>query len=187
MCNDIKNNFEYNLKHIREGDILLAQRLARDGQRPCRVIITCSDSRIPEEMFKREFLGENFVIRNAGNALDDYGIDTLTFAVNHLKIQEICIIAHTGCGAVRVYSQGLMHEFPHIYNLISQNIHRARDIQDLEIANAVGLARRLKERFSNVNIKVYLYDIERLELRNIEIIGSLPSPYRQLSHHQETL
>lgn len=188
MCRDIETNFKQNLGYLRDEDIRLAERLAKEGQRPCRVIITCSDSRIPEEMFKREFVGENFVIRNPGNTVDDYGIEAIIYAIKHLKVKEICIVAHTGCGAVRVYSQKLIDEFPNIYKLISQNIERAKDIDNPEIANAVGLARRLREQFHDVNIKVYIYNIEVLELNRIEWnITSLPNLYRQSSHHQETL
>lgn len=73
----IKKLKEGNAKYIcakyNDGDISAKVRkeTAENGQRPYAVVITCSDSRVvPEDIFMSG-IGELFVIRVAGNVVDD--------------------------------------------------------------------------------------------------------------------
>lgn len=166
--NDLIRTFETNRAHLTDNDFKLAHDLAEVGQKPKRVIITCSDSRVPDELFKERFIGENFVIRNAGNSLDDYALESLKYAVCHLKVREICIIGHTHCGAIKAYASD---EFPAIFRAIHENIKLAPDIEDLEIANVIGLARRLREIFKdvdNLEINAYIYNIGEVSLMKLD-------------------
>ena len=71
-----------------------------NGQHPYALIITCSDSRVePEEIFST-FLGELFVIRTAGNVINDGELATVEYAIEHLHIKYILVLGHTHCGAV---------------------------------------------------------------------------------------
>ena len=81
----------------------LYSRLAR-GQAPHTLVVSCSDSRIiPEAIFSAK-PGELFVLRNVGNVcrLDDPSVAcAVEYAVNHLKVRSIVVLAHSDCGAVK--------------------------------------------------------------------------------------
>ena len=53
---------------------------------PIAVVIACSDSRVPPEILFRQFGGELFVIRNAGNTIDTLAMGSLEYAVEVLKV-----------------------------------------------------------------------------------------------------
>lgn len=84
------------------GDISLAVRedTAENGQHPYAIIVTCSDSRvIPESIFSAG-IGELFVIRVAGNVIDDHQLGSIEYAADHLGARLILVLGHTRCGAV---------------------------------------------------------------------------------------
>lgn len=88
---------------LKKADRELYRRLA-EGQAPHSLVISCSDSRIvPEEIFSAR-PGEFFVLRNVGNVCrtDDPSVSAaLEYAVNHVKIRHIIVLAHSDCGAVK--------------------------------------------------------------------------------------
>ena len=55
------------------------------GQSPFAIVLTCSDSRVAPELFLDQGLGDLFVIRNAGNILDDHVIGSIEYAVEQAK------------------------------------------------------------------------------------------------------
>jgi len=75
------------------------------------MVITCSDSRIDPFLFTQAQPGQLFVLRNAGNIVPEHsdfvgGVTaTIEFAVVELKVPNIIICGHSGCGAVA----GLLH------------------------------------------------------------------------------
>jgi carbonic anhydrase len=75
------------------------KRLAK-GQKPHAVILSCSDSRVPPEIAFDQKLGEIFVIRVAGEALDASVVGSIEYAVEHLGTNLIVVMGHTQCGAV---------------------------------------------------------------------------------------
>ena len=84
------------------GDISPEKRLDtyRNGQHPYAVIVSCSDSRvIPESIFSSG-IGDLFVIRVAGNVVDNYPMGSVEYAVEHLGCKLVVVLGHTGCGAV---------------------------------------------------------------------------------------
>lgn len=84
------------------GDISSRLRLytAAHGQAPYAILVTCSDSRvIPESIFSAG-LGELFVIRVAGNVIDDHQLGSIEYAASHLGTPLIVVMGHTFCGAV---------------------------------------------------------------------------------------
>jgi carbonic anhydrase len=71
------------------------------GQAPFAVVITCSDSRVPDALLFDQEAGRLFTIREAGNAPDLQGIASAEYAVEHLGSKLIVIMGHTSCGAVK--------------------------------------------------------------------------------------
>ena len=95
-----------NLKYLNAmrgcGDISRRVRLstAANGQSPYAIIVTCSDSRvIPEHIFSAG-IGELFVIRLAGNVIDDHQLGSIEYAAGHLGCKLVVVLGHTHCGAV---------------------------------------------------------------------------------------
>ena len=87
------------------------------GQKPFAVVVTCSDSRVPPEIIFDQGLGDLFVIRTAGNIIDDIGLGSIEYAVEHLGVQLIVVLGHEKCGAVDAAVKG-GHAEGHIQNLI---------------------------------------------------------------------
>ena len=61
---------------------------------------TCKRSCIVEVVFDQK-LGEVFVIRTAGESLDNAAIASIEYAVDHLGTQLIVVMGHSNCGAVQ--------------------------------------------------------------------------------------
>jgi len=69
-------------------------------QRPFAVVLACSDSRVAPELIFDQGLGDLFVIRNAGNVIDQDVIGSIEYAVHHLGVNLVVILGHESCGAV---------------------------------------------------------------------------------------
>jgi carbonic anhydrase len=99
------------------------------GQHPFAVILTCADSRVSPEILFDQGIGDLFVVRNAGNLLDDHILGSIEYAVEHLHTPLVVVLGHTQCGAVSAAVAG--GEAPgHIKSILAS------------LAPAVGLARK---------------------------------------------
>jgi carbonic anhydrase len=76
------------------------RQVLRMGQHPFAVVLCCSDSRVPPEILFDKRLGDLFVIRNAGNVVDDVVLGSIEYAVEHLGTQLVVVLGHENCGAV---------------------------------------------------------------------------------------
>lgn len=97
-----RGNEVYIQSKTSSGDISPEKRLStcKNGQQPYAVVITCSDSRvIPESVFGAG-IGDLFVIRVAGNVMDDHQLGSVEYAASHLGVKLIVVMGHTRCGAV---------------------------------------------------------------------------------------
>lgn len=70
------------------------------AQRPFSVIISCSDSRVPPEIIFDQTLGDLFVIRLAGNVVDELALGSIEYGVTQLKASLIMVLGHSNCGAL---------------------------------------------------------------------------------------
>src|SRR3989440_11733163 len=71
------------------------------SQHPFAVIVSCSDSRVPPEIVFDQGLGDLFIFRVAGNVIDDHGVGSVEYAVDHLVVRLIVVLGHQRCGAVK--------------------------------------------------------------------------------------
>lgn len=76
------------------------------GQHPFAVVLCCSDSRVAPEIIFDQKLGDLFVIRNAGNIVDEEVLGSIEYAVEHLGTPLVVIMGHASCGAVTATCQG---------------------------------------------------------------------------------
>jgi carbonic anhydrase len=71
------------------------------GQHPVAIVVCCSDSRVPPELAFDQGLGDLFVVREAGNLLDDHAIGSVEYGLEELHIPLVMVLGHERCGAVK--------------------------------------------------------------------------------------
>jgi len=69
-------------------------------QHPFAGIVSCSDSRVPPEIVFDQGLGDLFIVRVAGNVINDEGLGSIEYTVDHLGTRLILVLGHQSCGAV---------------------------------------------------------------------------------------
>ncbi|SNR24397.1 bifunctional SulP family inorganic anion transporter/carbonic anhydrase [Actinoplanes regularis] len=102
--------------------------LARDGQRPEQLFITCADSRLVPNLITASGPGDLFCVRNVGNlvpphtsaaaqrpigsslappGMGDASVGAaIEYAVDVLGVTTITVCGHSGCGAIRALQSG---------------------------------------------------------------------------------
>jgi carbonic anhydrase len=71
------------------------------GQKPTAIVFGCADSRVAAELLLDQGLGDVFVVRTAGQAIDSAVLGSIEYAVTALDVPLIVVLGHTGCGAVK--------------------------------------------------------------------------------------
>lgn len=102
---------------------LLAE-LARTGQQPTQVFITCADARVVPSLITDSGPGDLFTIRNLGNLVPRHGEHTgdnsvmaaIEYALGILPITTITICGHSHCGAFAalLHPQPATASMPHL-------------------------------------------------------------------------
>lgn len=70
------------------------------GQTPFAAVLGCADSRVPPEVVFDQGLGDLFVVRTAGHAVDDTVLGSLEYAVEVAGVDLVVVLGHDGCGAI---------------------------------------------------------------------------------------
>lgn len=93
------------------------------GQHPFAIIVGCSDLRVPPEIVFDQGLGDIFVVRVAGNVVDNQAMGSIEYAVEHLHAHLVVVLGHEKCGAVQAAIAG--GEMPGHIGSITQAIEPA--------------------------------------------------------------
>ena len=86
------------------------------GQAPFAVILGCADSRVPPEVVFDQGLGDLFVVRVAGNVVDESGLASIEYAVAYLGARLVVVLGHSRCGAVEAAVEEVKEE-SHLHTL----------------------------------------------------------------------
>jgi carbonic anhydrase len=76
------------------------------GQHPGAIVLACADSRVAPEVLFDQGLGDLFVLRVAGNVVNDENLASMEYAVEHLGTRLIVVLGHERCGAVSAAVDG---------------------------------------------------------------------------------
>lgn len=97
-----------------------------DKQKPLAAILSCADSRASPDLIFWLKQGHLFVIRTAGNTLDDKTVANLAYALHELEVPLVVVMGHEQCGAVHAaMSDGGSGSTPARYAPFVQLILRA--------------------------------------------------------------
>ncbi|MBE7543434.1 MAG: carbonic anhydrase [Bryobacteraceae bacterium] len=115
------------------------RQIDEEGQHPYAVILGCADSRVPPELIFDEGLGDLFVIRDAGNVVDDDVLGSIEYAVEHLGVQLVVVLGHEKCGAVTaaIQSDKAPGHIQKVINSILPAIAEARNLPGDQVHNCV--------------------------------------------------
>jgi carbonic anhydrase len=144
-------------------------------QTPFAIILGCADSRVPPEVIFDQGLGDLFVVRVAGNILDEAVLGSLEYAVAHLKTQLLVVLGHRACGAVKATLEAMLADetgeghLDFLINALKPAILQARqqdgDLLDQAIrVNIERTVNQLKEMEPIIAPQV--------EAQNLKIIGA---------------
>jgi carbonic anhydrase len=71
------------------------------SQRPFAIVLSCADSRVSPELAFDQSRGRLFVIRLAGNFVDDNGLASAEYGAAVLGASLIVVLGHSECGAIK--------------------------------------------------------------------------------------
>ena len=134
------------------GAALIERRhtLAKD-QKPFAVIVSCSDSRVPPELVFDVSLGDIFVVRTAGEVVDEVVLGSIEYAIEHLGTHLIVVLGHQRCGAVSAAVSGAKEtgDIPEVLKAILPAVEETKGqsgdpIENAVRANACDIAKRLQ-------------------------------------------
>ena len=90
------------------------ESLAKTGQSPSALVISCIDSRVNPAMIFDAPPGEMLTVRNVANLVPPYAPDgahhstsaALEFSVRVLEVRNIIVMGHSSCGGVKALLDG---------------------------------------------------------------------------------
>jgi carbonic anhydrase len=117
-----EGNLRFASSEVSQSKPTAARRIeTAQEQHPFAIILGCADSRTAPELIFDQNLGDLFVIRTAGNLVDDHALGSIEYAVAHLGARLVVVLGHQRCGAVKAALES-DHAPGHIESLV-------RDIQ----------------------------------------------------------
>jgi carbonic anhydrase len=124
---------------VRRDDPTFFDRLAHQ-QAPAYLWIGCSDSRVPANEIVGLPPGEVFVHRNVANVVvhsDLNCLSVLQYAVDVLRVRDVIVCGHYGCGGVRAALEGSRHGLVdnwlrHVQDVAERHVERLESVPEAE-------------------------------------------------------
>lgn len=87
-------------KSIRPRQDQAALTNTEKGQKPFAIVVSCADSRVPNEIIFDQGVGDLFIIRTAGQVMAEASYGSIEYASVVLGSKLIVVLGHQSCGAV---------------------------------------------------------------------------------------
>lgn len=123
-----------------------ALKASKCSQSPIACIVTCSDSRVIPELIFDKGIGDLFVVRGAGAVIGPNILESVEYAVDHLKVPLVMVISHDDCGVMKAAKNAYPAE-PENFQLLIKSVYEIMDheIKDYnELAKDYTLVKRRK-------------------------------------------
>ena len=146
------------------------------AQNPFAAVLGCSDSRVPIETIFDQLPGNIFVVRVAGNFVNDDNLGSLEFAVEILKVRMIVVLGHGRCGAVTAALSFLregIRQHGHIQGLVdavAPAVRAARSMQGDWLENAIAQNVALNVKAIPARSKIVA---QPAESGHVQVIGAI--------------
>lgn len=136
------------------------ERLAAD-HKPRVLYIGCSDARVPVDVLTQTSPGEIFVHRNIANLVvptDNNLLAVLQYAVEVLKVEDVIVCGHEGCGGVRAAATNA--DVPALVDNWIANIRTVARLHDDELSAIDGVEGQ-NARLVELNVVEQVYNLTR--------------------------
>lgn len=175
-------------ERVQRDDPHFFQRLSQQ-QRPRYLWIGCSDSRVPATQICGLDPGEIFVHRNIANQVipgDVNALAVIQYAVEVLKVTDIIVCGHYGCGGVQAIIEGTTFGYvekwlePFKEEVAKSHCEELKPAVELNIKWQVENLSRLEiirtawENEQVLNLHGWVYDIHDGRLKDLDVCYSNP-------------
>jgi carbonic anhydrase len=96
----MEGNARYRANTTRVRDFAVGRAARVATHRPIASILSCADARVGPEFVFDQGPGDLFVVRVAGNILEEEGLASLEYAAQFLGSPLIMVVGHSNCGAM---------------------------------------------------------------------------------------
>jgi len=120
-------------------------RLTSDAQAPYAVVLSCIDSRVPNEIVFDQGVGDIFSTRVAGNIVNEDILGSLEYSCKVAGSKLIVVMGHTKCEAVTSACKGV------------------------ELGNITPLLEKIKPAVNVISGEMTTENIEKVAIKNIEL------------------
>lgn len=149
----MEGNKRYVSSHLQHPDQSSERRFElKHGQHPFAIVLGCSDSRVPPEVLFDQGLGDLYVVRVAGNVLDQMIVASIEYAVLHLDVSLIMVMGHSQCGAVAATCshEQLEGHLPSLTFALNSAFNQVKDrpgnlVENVTLANVENVTKELKQ------------------------------------------
>lgn len=145
-----------------QSDSQYFERQVRE-QTPDFFWIGCSDSRVPANEVTNTEPGEIFVHRNVANMVVNTDLNLLSvlqFAVEVLKVKDVIVCGHYGCGGVKAAL------YNHSYGLLNKWLRNIKDVYRLHRTEIDGieLAEKKVDRLVELNVEEQVMNLAKTSI-----------------------
>ena len=160
------------------------KKLAKLGQKPKAMIISCCDSRVNVSSIFGAKEGDFFIHRNIANIIPSYGstktdhstFATIEYAIKELKVPNFIVLGHTKCGGIKAghsqHMKGRNKKYQFINSWLS-NLHTAyKNIpKKLSVENQINFLEEENIRVSVHNLLQFPIVKKMVKNKKLSIFG----------------
>ena len=172
----MKGNARYVSGDMNMRDFYPGRKALAGGQSPHSAILACSDSRVAPELAFDQSRGDLFVVRVAGNFINEDGLASLEYTTKILGTPLIMVLGHTQCGAVAATIDAVKNDaqlpghLPEIVRAIEPAVKKARGQTGNTLLNTI----KANVVFNVNKLKTAKPVIaELVEQKQVQVVGGL--------------